>query len=228
MEEEIKTLIFTRETPNKFLNNNKILNFLNLESLWHYKNNILYSRLISQKHNINFPDGRLVGLKLGIKQQRGPTFTRNLLTSKLATEKKHFFIGGVNIKKISKITAIAKKRIKIYNPSYIKELEFSYKEKIKITTMLKKFKPDYIWVCVGAPKQEILANQLFKLYPSNYFNVGAALDFLVRKKSEAPRIWRKLGLEWAYRGITDFKHSKKKIIRSFRGLNYFKDIKLEK
>lgn len=222
MEKKMKKLIFTKREPIEFIDDNRILNFLNMESLWHYKNNVSYFKLISQKHNINFPDGRLISLKLGIKQQRGTTFVRNFLTSD--KNKKHFFIGNVNIEKMSKIMSIPEKQLRKYNPPYIKNSEFSFKEKNKIITMLKDIKPDYIWICVGAPKQEILANRLFKLYPSNYFNVGAALDFLTGKKAEAPKIWRKFGIEWIYRGLTDFKHSKKKIIRSFKSLKYLGNI----
>ena len=69
MEMKMKKLIFTKKKSAVSHHNNKILNFLNMESLWHYKNNTLYSELISQEHNINFPDGRLIGLKLKTKQQ---------------------------------------------------------------------------------------------------------------------------------------------------------------
>ena len=218
MEKKIKKLIFTKEEPTRLLEDNRILNFLNMESIWHYKNNTSYFKLISQKHNTNFPDGRLISLKLGIKQQRGTTFTRSFLISN--KNKKHFFIGDVNIKKISEIMPIKEKQLKRYNPPYIKNSEFSFKEENKIIVMLKNIKPDYIWICVGAPKQEILANRLFKSYPSNYFNVGAALDFLTGEKAEAPKIWRKFGIEWIYRGVTDFRHSRKKIVRSLKSLKY--------
>ena len=42
-------------------------------------------------------------------------------------------------------------------------------------------------------------------------NVGAALDFLLEKKKQAPNAVKALGIEWLYRLITDFEHSKKKV-----------------
>ena len=229
MEEKMKKILFTEGSPIDFTTDSlRIMNFLNLESLWHYKKNRLYSKLISQKHNINFPDGRSVGLILRIKQRRGPSFTRDFLTSGIAKNKKHFFLGDVNIKDLSKISGISERQMLSYNPPYIKKLEFDSAEKKKIITVLKKFNPDYVWVCVGAPKQEILANQLFEMYPSVYFSVGAALEFFMQKKKEAPKAWRVMGMEWAYRGITDFKHSRKKFLRSLSALRYLRSIGLRR
>ena len=224
----MKKLLFTKQNPQEILKNKKILNFLNLESLWHYKNNPLYSKLISQRHNVNFPDGRMIGLRLRTKQQRGPAFTKEFLTSGKVANKKHFFIGDASIDKLSSITGIIQKNLNMYNPPYVEGVQFSKKERDKIVTMLRKFKPDYVWVCVGAPKQEILANQLFESYQSTYFSIGAAIDFLLGKKAKAPLIVRKFGIEWFYRLITDFKHSKKKVWRSFVALKELKVVKLIK
>ena len=222
----MKKLKFTNNNAMKLLKDNKIFNFLNLESLWHYKNNPLYSKLISQEHNINFPDGRLIGLRLRTKQQRGPAFTKKFLTSKENLDKKHFFIGDTSVKELSNMTGIVEKNLHVHNPPYIKDSQFSKKEREKIINMFKKFKPDYVWVCVGAPKQEILSNQLYEHYPICYFNVGAALDFLLDKKRESPRFVRKLGIEWLYRLMMDFKHSKKKVWRHFGGLRQLRKVEL--
>jgi len=218
----MKKILFTARKPLEFLNTHKIFNFLNLESLWNYKNNYIYSELISQKHNINFPDGRIIGLFLNMPQQRGPTFTKEFLMSNKAKGKKHFFIGNATMEEIHKVTNIPRNKIDTHNPPYIKRIEFSQKERDKIISLLKKLNPDFIWVCVGSPKQEILSNQLYKKFKGNYFNIGAGLDFLLKKKIEASDVWRKLGLEWAHRGITDFKHSRKKNNKKFIGIKISK------
>jgi len=217
-------LTISKKKPEEFIkdNNNQIFNFFNLNTIWNLKNNSFYKDLISQKQNINFPDSRVISLILRTKQQRGPTFTKEFLIPQNAKKKIHFFIGLENkdLRKISTIVKTPSKNLSSYNPPYIKELEFSEKEKKKIIKFLKKFKPNYVWVCVGSPKQEILANKLYKKYKTNYFNVGAATDFLLGKKKEAPLLFRKVGLEWFYRFVTDFKYSKKKVWRSFVGLGY--------
>lgn len=223
----MKKLLFTNSNAIELPKSKKIFNFLNLESLWHYKNNPLYSKLISQEHNINFPDGRLIGLRLRTKQQRGPSFTKKFLTLTKTKNKKHFFIGDTSVEEISNVTGIAKKNLNVHNPPYIKDVQFSKKEREKIISMFKKFKPDYVWVCVGAPKQEILSNQLYEHYPTCYFNVGAALDLFLGKRKEAPLITSKLGIEWLYRLMMDFKYSKKKVWRHFGGLRQLRRVELK-
>lgn len=219
----MKKLLFSKKDPiNQIYNTTAVFNFLNVESLWHYKNNKLYRNLIFNKDNINFPDGKYISFKLNLKQQRGPSFTKFFLLSDVAKSKKHFVIGNCTKKRLSQITKIPFKNVDAYNPPYITGLEFSEDEKNKIFKSLKIFKPDYIWVAIGAPKQEILSNQLYSKYKCTYINVGAAIDYLTKVKSEAPIIWVKLKLEWLYRLITDFKHSKKKVYRSIIGLKYLR------
>ena len=71
-------------------------------------------------------------------------------------------------------------------------------EAIKKLTNRQNF--DYIWVGVGTPKQDFLAQIL-----SNYFDgayivcIGAALDFLAGTKREAPIFMQRMGLEWFFR-----------------------------
>lgn len=206
-----------------------ILNFFNMNSLYHYFKNRKYREKISNENNINFPDSRIISLKLKIPQQRGPSFTRRfLMHSDIAKNKKHFFIGPneEDLKKISKITGIKKKNLKTHNPSYIKSIEFSKSEIKKISAKIKRFKPDFVWVCIGSPKQDILSNKLYRGYKTFYFNVGAAMDFLLGKKKEAPKIFTKTGTEWLYRLITDFNHTKKKVQRSLVAINHLKIVEV--
>ncbi|MFA5061514.1 MAG: WecB/TagA/CpsF family glycosyltransferase [Candidatus Pacearchaeota archaeon] len=214
--------VISSENPLDGLDGKKVLNFINLNTIWWLKNDDFYRGLMFGDQNLNFPDGRILAFFSGFKQKRGPTFTKEFLLSEKARERKHFFIGLENedLRKLSEVVKIPPKKLSSYNPPYIKNLEFSPEERKKIISLIRKFRPDFAWVCVGSPKQEILANQLFNEYKIVYFNVGAATDFLLGKKKEAPAVFRKLGLEWFYRFVTDFKYSKKKVWRSFIGLFY--------
>jgi exopolysaccharide biosynthesis WecB/TagA/CpsF family protein len=219
----MEKLTFTEKTPEKILSENKtgILNFQNLYSVYLFNNEPDYKKAISSPNNFIFPDGRILSLFLGIKQVRGPSFTKYFLQNKINQNQKHFFIlpekKDLNqlIKKFPKL-----KNAKAYSPPYIQNTTFSKEEVSKIIKQLKQFKPDYVWICIGNPKQEILANQLYKEYPALYFNIGAATDFLLERKKELPLIFRRLGLEWLYRLITDLKYSWKKVLGSFIGLGY--------
>ncbi len=57
-----------------------------------------------------------------------------------------------------------------------------------------------IWVGLGCPKQEhwIAANK-HRLPPGVYFGIGAAFAFHAGEVRQAPRVFQRLGLEWAYR-----------------------------
>ncbi len=223
-------MIFTKKIPGEVLKSNKngVLNFQNLYSVYLFNNESVYKKAITSPNNFIFPDGRILSLFLRIKQVRGPSFTKNFLENKIDKKQKHFFI----LPKTEDLNQLKKKfpelkNSRAYSPTYIQDITFPKKEVDEIAKQLKQFKPDYVWVCVGNPKQEILANQLYRKYKAFYFNVGAAIDFILEKKKESPSIFRKLGLEWFYRLITDFKYSKKKAWRSLIGLRYFGRNKLK-
>ena len=56
------------------------------------------------------------------------------------------------------------------------------------------------FVCLGAPKQEFVADALKQLSPGvGFLCVGAALDFISGAVKRAPRWVQRLGMEWAWR-----------------------------
>lgn len=224
----------------KFLKSNKqkkILNFLNLHDIYQFNKEPIFKKSFLKKENMNFIDGFIISVYLSlvnlkrIPRIRGPTFTKDFLSNpNLSENKTHFFIGleKQDLKKLQKKFSHLKK-ISAYNPPYIKELKFPNEEIKKIISLINKSKADYIWVGIGCPKQNILSLELSEKTNAQYFiNAGAGLDFLLGKKAEAPPIIRKLGVEWLYRLITDFKYSKKKVWRSLISLKYLISIRLEK
>lgn len=57
-----------------------------------------------------------------------------------------------------------------------------------------------VWVGLGCPKQEHwIARNKHLLPPAVYFGIGAAFAFHAGEVKQAPAIFQKLGLEWAYR-----------------------------
>ena len=229
----------TKEELFEFLKSNKqteVLNFLNLHDLYQSSKNESFKKSLLNKENLNFIDGFVISAYLSIinlkraPRLRGPTFTREFLSNKKLSENKtHFFIGlkKQDIAKLkSKLPHL--KKITTYNPPYIKDAKFPKKEIEKIINLINKSKADYVWVGIGCPKQNILSGDLFQKTNAQYFiNAGAALDFLLDKKTKAPIIIRKFGVEWLYRLITDFKYSKKKVWRSLVGLIYLSKVKLK-
>ncbi len=216
-------IYFESKRPEFYVGENKIFNFFNLHNVWWINNDDNYQKIVSNENNVSFPDGKNIARYLNIRQQRGPSFTKRFLISKEAKFKKHFFIGDISVNNLSEKTGISRKNIVSYNPPYIKNLRFPKKEIKIIINRLEQDKFDFVWICVGSPKQEFLANELFKGYKTDYFNIGAALDFLIGKKKEAPAFVRAIGIEWLYRLVTDFKYTRKKVMRSFIALFYLRE-----
>ena len=204
----------------------KILNFLNLYSIYLFQKNPLFREAIlkQEKNTLNTADGFVVSKYLRTKKIRGTDFTINVL--KHIKDRKHFFLGAdgaseEGVKKIVRKFSLNPKKTFYYNPPYIKSLRFPKEEVEKIIKIINSKKPDYLWIGLGNPKQEIMAHDLFdRIKVKKIFNVGGAIDFLTGSKKQAPHFWKLIGFEWIYRFLTDFKYSRKKVFRSFIGLFY--------
>ncbi len=208
----------------------KIFNFLNSNDIYNFVKEPAFSRSFL-KESLNFIDGFMISRILSIlhfrkiKRQRGPDFTKYFLgVYELTKDKRQFFIGleKDDLDEISKkYPNLKRKNLFGYNPPYIKGIEFPDEEVEKIAKRVNSKNADYVWIGLGSPKQNILSRELFeKTAAVLFFNVGAALDFLLGKKKRAPKFFQSIGLEWFYRLVTDFKYSKKKVWRSLIGSFY--------
>ncbi|GIU68447.1 MAG: hypothetical protein KatS3mg093_334 [Candidatus Parcubacteria bacterium] len=234
-----KIILSEKENIKKILKENKriIFNFFNSHDLYFFSKYPLFRKVISF-NSINFTDGSVISFYLSLKNLKkvrrfsGPDFIKDFFEKKeIVSKKRHFFVGfeEKDIEKlIKKFPYLDKKNLFCYNPAYIKKIKFSEKEINKIAKIINSKKTNIVWVGLGCPKQYFLTYDLFKKTKVKYFfNVGAGLDFLLGKKKRAPKIIRSLGIEWLYRLITDFKHSKKKVWRSFVSLQYLNKVQLK-
>lgn len=227
MKEKLKFQSTGKEFLNEILkkSDRKIFNFLNSHDVYQFRKNSVFRKSVldNEKYSINLPDGTIVSILLGRKKMRGTDFTRFVLESEFVKNKKQLFIGleEKDLDVLTKRFGLEKKNVKSYNPPYIKGNKFEEKEINKVANLINQKNIDYIWIGLGCPKQNILSKDLFeKSKAKKFFNVGAALDFVLDKKKQAPLFWQKIGLEWFYRLVTDFKYSKIKIWRSFLGSFY--------
>ncbi len=206
-----------------------IYNFLNMYSVYSLKKETVFGAAVSR--STNFIDGALPSLFLSlislkkVNRLSGPVFTRQFLESSFSKGKKIMFVGNCNqqdLRKVAQRFKLPLKNLSFYNrlPYIAPRVEFARKDILDLSKKIKVRKVDYCFVCVGNPRQEILSWELEKLYKTRYLSVGAAWDFILGRKKEAPRIIRELCLEWLYRLVTDFKYSKIKVWRSFVGLVY--------
>ena len=68
---------------------------------------------------------------------------------------------------------------------------------------LRTYRPDFVFVAMGSPRQEMLIERLYRAQPATYVGLGGSFDVYAGKKSRAPLWLRRTGLEWAYRLATE-------------------------
>lgn len=69
--------------------------------------------------------------------------------------------------------------------------------------IIKEAKPDFIWVGLGAPKQELWMAAHENCFDGIMLGVGAGFDFHAGTVKRAPKILQMLYLEWFYRLLQD-------------------------
>jgi N-acetylglucosaminyldiphosphoundecaprenol N-acetyl-beta-D-mannosaminyltransferase len=208
---------------------NSIFNFLNSHSVYLFKKHKNFRNSILKRNNINLIDGFMISLFLSItnfkaiKRLKGPDFSDSLLrNANLIKNMKQLFIGFFSdndIKRVlEKYPLLEEKNCFFYNVPFLKKEKFNDSELIKL---IKKFKPNYVWVAIGNPKQEILSNDLAeKVNVDFFFNVGAFFDYAKNIKKQSPKFFQVIGFEWLYRLTTDFSHTWNKVKRSFIANRY--------
>jgi len=79
-----------------------------------------------------------------------------------------------------------------------------FKEEGPVIEKINEVKPDVLFVCLGAPKQEkFMANHKDKLQVKLMAGLGGSLDSFAGTVKRAPKWMIKLSLEWLYRLIKE-------------------------
>lgn len=85
--------------------------------------------------------------------------------------------------------------------------------------ILKRLAETHVGLCflaLGAPKQEMLALRGRTVAPGvGFASIGAGLDFLGGHQRRAPRVVRRLGLEWLWRALSSPLRLGPRYVRSF-------------
>lgn len=83
-----------------------------------------------------------------------------------------------------------------------------FKDETAVVRQVAEAKPDLLFVCLGAPKQEKwMARWGVHTGARLAVGLGGALDVLAGNVERAPESWQKAGLEWAYRLIKEPKRA---------------------
>ncbi len=68
-------------------------------------------------------------------------------------------------------------------------------------TALKNFKPDILFVALGAPWQDVFISNTLKHVPTLRLGmgIGGSFDYITGKRKRAPRLMQVIGFEWLWR-----------------------------
>ncbi|GFI10597.1 N-acetylglucosaminyldiphosphoundecaprenol N-acetyl-beta-D-mannosaminyltransferase [Lachnospiraceae bacterium] len=131
----------------------------------------------------------------------GPDLMLELLKMSAAEGYRHYFYGGSQetLDKMQKrLQAEFPQAIiaGMYSPPF---RQLTREENRRITEEINCAKPDFVWVGLGAPKQEIWMAEHKGKTAGLMIGVGAAFDYFAGNIKRAPAWMQKCCLEWLYR-----------------------------
>lgn len=157
------------------------------------------------------PDGgplSTVGKKRGYKSMErttGPSLMGEIFEISAKKGYRHFFYGS----KEETLNLLENKLLKnypginivgMYSPPF---RQMTLKEDKKIVDKINESTPDFVWVGLGAPKQEKWMAEHQGKIDGLMIGVGAGFDYYAENIKRAPEWMQKSNLEWLYRLMQD-------------------------
>lgn len=157
------------------------------------------------------PDGTplsIVGRKRGfgdMDRTTGPDYMLEIIKCSAEHGYSHYFYGSTE-------ETLEKFRLKMekdfpdvriagmYSPPFRK---LTAEEKIEVIEKINSANADFVWVGLGAPKQELWMAEHQGKIKGFMVGVGAAFDYFAGNIKRAPVWMQKMSLEWLYRLMQD-------------------------
>lgn len=168
-------------------------------------------RRIQNEAILALPDGgplSVISRKRGFRDAQrvtGPDLMEALF--KVSEEKgyKHFFYGSTEETLTELEKRLSKKYPKLriggmYSPPFNKDVK---EENENILKQINESDSDFLWIGLGAPKQEEWMHIHKGKVNQLMFGVGAGFDYHADKIKRAPVWMQKISLEWLYRLIQE-------------------------
>lgn len=159
---------------------------------------------------LSVPDGKplsVVGKKQYSEMDRvtGPDFMRRIFEESKNRKIKHFFYGSTQ----ENIDALIKKIENEYpwvnivgsEPSVFRDM--SEQEEKELAERINLTEADFVWVALGAPRQELFCYRNEGKINGIMVGVGGAFSVLAGTIPEAPQWMQNMSLEWLYRLIQE-------------------------
>ncbi|WP_263415286.1 WecB/TagA/CpsF family glycosyltransferase [Terriglobus albidus] len=165
-------------------------------------------RAILAETDMNCPDGAPVAwignrqAKGGLSRTSGPDFMPAFCAQGVQLGYRHFIYGGG-----PGIAEQAAQNLQTHFPGLQISGYYSppfrpltEEEDREVCEMINDSSTDFVWVCLGCPKQEKwMFDHKSKLNVRGIFAVGLAVDVMAGARTRAPRALGLMGFEWLFR-----------------------------
>lgn len=146
----------------------------------------------------------------------GPDLMQEMLKKSSEYGHRHFFYGSTpevldNMRKVIARDYPDTIVAGMYSPPFRPLTEAEDEEVMK---MINESEPDFVWVGLGAPKQENWMYAHARKTNAVMLGVGAGFDYLAGGLKRAPMWMQKVSMEWFYRLIQDPKRLWKRYMTS--------------
>lgn len=157
------------------------------------------------------PDGgplSTVGRKRGYKSMKrttGPSYMGEILKISAQKGYRHYFYGSTEktLEKLQDALEHDYPGLQIagmYSPPF---RPLTAEENRLVVERINEVKPDFVWIGLGAPKQERWMAEHQGKISGFMVGVGAGFDYFAGNISRAPEWMQKSNLEWVYRLLQD-------------------------
>ena len=163
-------------------------------------------RKIQEEAFLILPDGKplsVIGKFRYPEMDRvtGPDFMRRIFQESKQEGYRHFFYGNTQ-DQLDKLLKTLKKEypwlvISGSEPSVFRDM--TEEEEAQLIQRINKTNPDFIWVALGAPRQEKFCYRLRGKTTGLMVGVGGAFNVLAHIVPEAPQWVQNISMEWFYR-----------------------------
>ena len=157
------------------------------------------------------PDGgplSSVGRRRGFSEMRrttGPDYMKEILKISNKEGYRHFFYGSTEetLKKLQRTLKRSYSDVQVagmFSPPF---RTLSAKEDEEVVRMINESNADFVWIGLGAPKQECWMAEHQGKIKGFMIGVGAAFDYEAGNIDRAPMWMQKANLEWLYRFLQE-------------------------
>lgn len=167
---------------------------------------------VLNRGDVNLPDGKSVawfGRYLGFDYLRrsvpGPDLFESVLARGRDRGLRHYLYGSTPevIERLADELHERAPGVKIVGAESPPFRPLTEEEDEEVERRIRESGAQVVWVGLGTPKQDVFVDRFRDRLGSTLVPVGAAFDFLAGTSRRAPLWMRDLGLEWAYRLVSE-------------------------